>query len=69
LTILETGLNKEIGNRKWEIKRGKYPKSACEITKSIATMYSHWTTSQVRQRQEWLAAKANSLWRVNQFDP
>ena len=47
MTLCETGLNRDIGNREYEYKRSKYEESGFALTKRIAEHHDQWTPDRV----------------------
>lgn len=62
-TILEEGSNRKIGNKKYEDKLIEYKKSSYKMTKDID--WDTWRIESINKRQNYLAKKANSLWKLN----
>ena len=67
MTMLESGINKDIGNRPFAEKRLAYNASQYVTTKSIGTNFDHWGATEITQRQNTMAGVATSVWRVAQF--
>lgn len=64
LTPLEARVNRDIGNRSYEEKRGMYVQSGFEITRRVAADHLEWTPERIASRQEWLASQATAIWRL-----
>jgi len=62
LTLLESNLNRECGNKLFEEKKEIYKKSQYEITKEIS-QYTEWEEDNIKIRQTNLAKIATSIWR------
>ena len=67
MTLCETGLNRDIGNREYEYKRSKYTESGFALTKRIAEYYDQWLPDRVVKQQKWLAQQAVTIWKTSQF--
>ena len=68
MTILNAGVNRDLGNAAYERKRPVYAESEFVITQRIAERYpENWGVSQIAARQRQIAAIATSIWRVSQL--
>ena len=66
LTLLERGLNRDVGNAAYPAKRAAYERSAYTLTRQIAAMApEEWTPALLDERQRRLAARAVRLWRTD----
>ena len=63
LTLLAKRLNEKIKNGNFSVKKPEYEKSDLELTKQLLK-YADWNTSNVNERQEWMAGFAKDIWRV-----
>jgi len=63
LTLLETGKNKQCGNKNFQLKKKIYETSVYHMTKS-ETAYTEWNPVIIQKRQDKLAKYAKSVWRV-----
>jgi len=64
MTLLEPGLNREVGNASLEVKLEAYRRSRYQLTAHIAEMEpSEWTPSSIEARQRHLAGRAVHIWR------
>jgi len=64
LTLLEAGINRDIGNSPYAVKVAKYPESSYAITTCIAELAPEsWTPDSLNLRQDQLAARAVHIWR------
>ncbi|GAB4277936.1 MAG: DUF262 domain-containing protein [Oscillatoriaceae cyanobacterium] len=62
LTPLEPTLNREIGNKNYQIKRERYPESVYALTtKSI--MAEEWAPDSIAKRQRNLARRSVHIWK------
>jgi uncharacterized protein with ParB-like and HNH nuclease domain len=61
LTFLEPSFNREIGQKKYNIKRQKYQKSSYILTQQITN--DDWTPDSIARRQQELAKQAVRVWR------
>lgn len=67
MTLLETTLNRDIGNSAFDVKRAAFETSMFETTKRIAVDNTDWTASRIQARQNAMAKVAISIWRVAQL--
>lgn len=67
MTLLETSLNRDIGNAAIEKKLVAFADSMFETTKKIASDNDDWTPQRVNARQNTMAKVAISIWRVAQL--
>ena len=67
MTLLETSLNRDIGNAAFETKLVAFADSMFETTKKIAVDNDDWTPQRVNARQNAMAKVAISIWRVAQL--
>jgi uncharacterized protein with ParB-like and HNH nuclease domain len=64
LTLLETGKNKDIGNKLISEKLPVYQTSHYFLTKD-KTAYTEWKPNTVQKRQSELAKLAKTVWKIN----
>ncbi len=64
MTMLETGLNRDLGNAEYPEKRMAYEDSRFAITRRIAEHNDTWTPQRIDAHQNWLAQQATAVWRV-----
>jgi Protein of unknown function DUF262/Protein of unknown function (DUF1524) len=67
MALLETGLNRDLGNASFGIKRPVFETSMFDTTKKIAADNDDWTPARVVARQNAMAKVAKSIWRVAQL--
>ncbi len=67
MALLETTLNRDIGNGAYGVKRPAFENSMFETTKKIAVDNDDWTPQRVIARQNAMAKIAISIWRVAQL--
>jgi Protein of unknown function DUF262/Protein of unknown function (DUF1524) len=67
MALLETSLNRDIGNASFAVKRPAFEQSMFETTKKIAEDNDEWTPQRVVARQNAMAKVAISIWRVAQL--
>jgi hypothetical protein len=67
MALLEAGLNRDIGNAGYEIKRLAYARSAYQTTQKIASENEDWTPDRIAARQNAMASMATAIWRVAQL--
>ena len=64
LTLLEAGLNREVGNASYDDKVGVYRRSRYALTRTVVeTAPQEWTPALLEKRQRELAARAVHIWR------
>lgn len=65
LALLETGLNRDVGNGEFATKRAAYSRSQYHTTRKIADdAPEQWTPELLEARQQAMARRAVHLWRV-----
>lgn len=62
--LLPPGVNKDLGNATFDKKKKTYSESDLLTTKQLAK-YIEWTSSEIDDRQQWLAARAVAVWRLD----
>ncbi len=67
MTLLESGPNRELGNRGFLAKRDSYAASQLAITRAIAADSDEWTTQRIIERQRQMAKAATGIWRIDQL--
>lgn len=67
MTLLETSLNRDIGNVAFETKLVAFADSMFETTKKIVVDNDDWTPQRINARQNAMAKVAISIWRVAQL--
>jgi len=67
LTLLETNINRTIGNQSFREKRGAYARSNVKLTRSLADHHEEWTPESIQSRQLSLANVATAIWRIDQL--
>lgn len=67
MTILESSINREIQNKSYEVKKLAFERSEFEVTKKISADNDKWDTDSINSRQNQLARKATSIWRISQL--
>lgn len=65
ITVLETRLNKEVGNHSYQKKAPIYKKSAFSIAKNLPDNYDEWDENKVNARQKHMANIASAIWRID----
>jgi len=65
MTLLEAGLNRDIGNADFTVKSAAYQQSCFQQTQAIVQHYDVWNEAKVASRQKQLADKAAQIWRIN----
>ncbi len=67
MALLETTLNRDVGNATYAAKRPVFASSLFETTQKIAADNEDWNPQRVMARQNALARTAISIWRVAQL--
>ena len=67
MTLLHSGVNKDLGNVDWPRKKPIYAASSFGVTKKIAEENADWNPERLAARQQWMANQAVSIWRVAQL--
>jgi len=67
MVMLESGANRDIGNRPYGDKRPVLAASGLLLTRRLAEQNEEWTPERLAARQQHLAAVATSVWRVAQL--
>ena len=65
LTLLETALNRELGNAAYSGKREVYRRSEFAVTRRVAEQFEAWTVEKIRAHQQWMARQATAIWRIS----
>ncbi len=64
-TLLESGLNRDLGNGEYPDKRAVYERSEIAVTRRVAGEYDEWTPEKIRSHQSWMAAQATAIWPIS----
>jgi hypothetical protein len=67
MTLLAKGVNKDVGNASYVIKRPILQKSNFVLTQKLAEENNDWTPARIMARQNSLAKLATSIWRIDQL--
>jgi hypothetical protein len=67
LTLLSKSVNKDLGNVAYSMRRPVYAGSSFGITRKIAEDNADWTPERLAKRQDWMAAQATAIWRIDGF--
>lgn len=67
MALLETGKNKDIGNKPYTDKRAVFRQSSVLLTRQVAEQNDCWTPERLETRQKQLAKLATSVWRIAQL--
>lgn len=67
MIMLESGKNKEIGNKPYADKRPVLQQSGILLTRRLAEENTEWTPERLDARQKQLAHLATSVWRIAQL--
>jgi hypothetical protein len=65
MTLLHSGQNRDVGNKRYDEKRAVYQDSDFEVTRKLAQEYEEWTPQKIESRQQWMARQATSIWRID----
>lgn len=65
--ILETSLNRDLGNCGFAGKKAVFAKSDIVTTRMIAEDNLDWDTGRIALRQKQMAKRACSVWRIGQL--
>jgi len=65
LTLLPRGVNKDLGNAAYAVKKPVYVGSTFGVTRKIADDNADWTPERLAARQQWMANQATAIWRVD----
>lgn len=65
MTPLETGINRDVGNQDYAVKRAAYKDSDFQITRAVAEHYDEWNETKIAARQAQLAKAATTIWRID----
>lgn len=64
MTPMSASINRDIGNKGYDIKINEYKKSVFSITKAISENYDTWDESKIESRQKRLSEKAATIWKI-----
>lgn len=67
MVLLETGKNKDIGNKPYADKRPVLQQSSMSLTRKLAQENTHWQPDRLLARQKQLASYAATVWRIAQL--
>lgn len=67
MTLLDRGVNRDIGAGDYAVKREIYRASHFALTKKLANDHGEWTPEQIAARQNWMANQAAAIWRIAQL--
>lgn len=67
MTLMQSGANRDAGNREYAIKREAYRQSSFAIARRIAEENEQWSPERIAARQSWMADQATSIWRIAQL--
>jgi hypothetical protein len=65
--MLESSVNRDLGNRPFAEKRPVYAQSSFELTRRVAQDNEEWALDRLAERQRWMARQATALWRIGQL--
>jgi hypothetical protein len=64
LSLLEPKINRDIGNKPFATKKARYGDSKIEMTKTIPSKHTEWTTKSVIERAIALSKVIDQVWHV-----
>jgi hypothetical protein len=67
MTLMQAGVNRDLGNAAYAAKRAAYEQSGFAITRQMAQDYAEWTPERIAARQVWMASQATAVWRIAQL--
>lgn len=67
MALLAKGVNKDIGNADYSIKRSALQTSGFGLTQKLAEENADWTPERIAARQKMLAKLATAIWRIDQL--
>ena len=67
MTLLQAGVNRDLGNVAYPAKRTAYEASGFGLTRKIAADHAEWTPERIAAHQQWMATQATAIWRVAQL--
>lgn len=67
MTLMASGANADVGTAPFEYKRAAFAASAFAMTRRIAEDNDEWTPARIEARQNGMANKATSIWRIAQL--
>jgi Protein of unknown function (DUF1524). len=65
MTLLQTSVNRDLGNAAYAEKRSAYQQSEFAYSKRIAEDYDEWTAEKIQSQQRWMARQAISIWKIS----
>ncbi len=67
MTLLQSGVNRDLGNNQYSQKRATYWQSGFVITRKLGEENVDWTPERIASRQRWMADQATAIWRISQL--
>ena len=67
MTLLQSGVNRDLGNNQYSQKRATYRQSGFVITRKLGEENVDWTPERIASRQKWMADQATAIWRISQL--
>lgn len=68
MILLNSAVNRQIGNSSFDVKKAEYAKSEFIITQRIASENEVWNPDRIKVHQRWLGSQATAIWRISQLD-
>jgi hypothetical protein len=65
MTLLESKVNKLVGNSSFKQKRGEFAKSALKATSDISKNFEEWDEDAINRHQNQMAKLATAIWRIS----
>jgi hypothetical protein len=67
MTLMAAGINRDLANAAYAVKRPAFEKSPYAITRKLAADHCEWTPERVAAHQNWMATQATAVWRIAQL--
>lgn len=67
MSLIQTGVNKDLGNSPYPAKRIVLEQSGFAITRKLASDHAEWTPERIAAHQNWMATQATAIWRIAQL--
>jgi len=67
MTLLQSGINRNLGTAPYANKRAEYARSGFAMTQKLAADHAEWSPERIAAHQNWMAAQATAIWRIAQL--
>ena len=67
MTLLQSGVNRDLGNVDYSVKRPVLQASGFSISQKIGNDNAEWTPQRLAAHQNWMANQAVGIWRIAQL--